>query len=574
MRGPTGLVFKEHTRYDPALAQLDRDRIESLYARRGYFAAEVTDLDVRSCDGGVGVWFTVVEGQPSIIAEVEFDSAGEAISRDELRALTSDLRRGKVLVHQEYLDAKQVIELRLQERGYARAEVDGEVIVDRDQRTAAIYFALRPGPLVRYGQTLVEGADRIPDSAVLNRIEWEPGQRYSPALVEQTSGRLYALGVFDGVRVDLRRANDRGVSDVVIRVHEGHRAELRAGAGLAIDNANLEVRGRAGYTRQGIIDPLLSFDADARPAYTILRSSNVGRLGGQARLALRRPDLLVPLLEPLVEAWYDFIQLDAYEARGPGLGLSAGRPFLGRALQVGVGWKARWVDFTDIHPGITPEIAQRIGLVEPYRVGYFDQVLAYDRRDQLLDPHHGFFMQARAEEAGTYSGSRFDYAKLTGEMRGYVSPASRWVLATRVSLGSALSGEVPITQRYFSGGASSHRGFGLRELGPSVVDPEDGEAPLGGEAQLESSFEVRVDVRKLWGSWLGVVMFLDGGDVTDSVSDLDLANLHWAAGLGLRYETVVGPIRFDVGYRVNRTGPGNPQEGDHLAFHLSLGEAF
>ncbi|HUH03073.1 MAG TPA: POTRA domain-containing protein, partial [Kofleriaceae bacterium] len=166
MRGPTGIVFKEHTRYDPALAQLDRDRIESFYARRGYFAAEVTDLDVRPCGGSVGLWFTVIEGQPSVIADVTFAGAGEAVGREQLRGLTSDLRRGKILVHQRYLDAKRVIARHLQERGYARAEVDGEVIVDRDQRMAMIAFQVRPGPLVRFGRTHVEGAGRIPESAV------------------------------------------------------------------------------------------------------------------------------------------------------------------------------------------------------------------------------------------------------------------------------------------------------------------------------------------------------------------------------------------------------------------------
>lgn len=573
-RGPTGILFKSYTRYDPALAQLDRDRIEAFYAHKGYFAAEVTDLEVRACDGGVAVWFTVEEGQPSVISKVDFAGVGAALDRDEARELTSDLRRGEVLIHQEYLDAKQALERHMEERGYAHAEVDGDIVVDRDQRTAAIEFAVRPGPLVRFGRTIVEGEGRIPESAVLNRIEWEPGQRYSPELVGRTSGLLYALGVFDGVRIDLRRADASGLSDIIVRVREGRRAEIRLGAGLAIDNTNLEVRGRAGYTRQGIIDPLLSFDADARPAYTVLRSSGKGRLGGQARVALRRPDLLVPLLEPLAEGWYDFVQYDTYEARGPGLGLSAGRPFLNRALQVGAGWKTRWVDFTEVHPGITPEIARDIGLVEPYRVGYFDQVVAFDHRDELLDPHSGFLIQGRAEEASTYSGSRFDYVKLSAELRGYVSPAQRWVLAARATAGSAVSGDLPITQRFFSGGASSHRGFGQRQLAPFVNDPEDDEAPIGGEAQLETSFEVRLDLWTLWGSWIGVVGFIDGGDVTTSWGELDVGNLHWAPGIGLRYDTVVGPIRVDAGYRINRTGPGNPQEGDPLALHLSLGEAF
>jgi len=69
-------------------------------------------------------------------------------------------------------------------------------------------------------------------------------------------------------------------------------------------------------------------------------------------------------------------------------------------------------------------------------------------------------------------------------------------------------------------------------------------------------------------------VFLDGADVTSQVSQLDLGNLNWAAGGGLRLFTIVGAIRFDVGYRLNRTGPLEPEPNSHYAFHLSIGEAF
>jgi outer membrane translocation and assembly module TamA len=93
------------------------------------------------------------------------------------------------------------------------------------------------------------------------------------------------------------------------------------------------------------------------------------------------------------------------------------------------------------------------------------------------------------------------------------------------------------------------------------------------------SGEVRIDLFKLDKQWLTLALFADGGDVT-APGGVALDNLNWAVGIGLRYDTVIGPIRVDVGYRINRVdvagpdGLANPDPGERFAFHLSLGEAF
>jgi outer membrane translocation and assembly module TamA len=96
------------------------------------------------------------------------------------------------------------------------------------------------------------------------------------------------------------------------------------------------------------------------------------------------------------------------------------------------------------------------------------------------------------------------------------------------------------------------------------------------------STELRYDWFKWNGEYVGVTTFLDAGDVTNA-GQLRFGNLHYAAGFGLRYNTVIGPIRLDVGYRLNRwqaTGPDgldNPDPGSgfkRVAFHFSIGEAF
>jgi outer membrane translocation and assembly module TamA len=165
--------------------------------------------------------------------------------------------------------------------------------------------------------------------------------------------------------------------------------------------------------------------------------------------------------------------------------------------------------------------------------------------------------------------------QIVPDLRGYLpiwKPRSA-VLAGRVRTG-VIYGDIPVTERFFSGGASSMRGFGERGLAPFVIDAEGDEIPYGGGGLLEVGLEARMLLGQIRKIPIGGVLFLDGGDVTERLSQIDINNLHWAAGVGVRAHTLVGPIRADLGYRLNRTGPMEPSAGSHFAFHLSLGEAF
>src|SRR5262249_47440401 len=98
--------------------------------------------------------------------------------------------------------------------------------------------------------------------------------------------------------------------------------------------------------------------------------------------------------------------------------------------------------------------------------------------------------------------------------------------------------------------------------------------PYGGAGLIDTSLEARVPITKIRTMPLGFVAFLDGGDVTETPGELNPSHLHWAVGGGIRLLTAVGPARLDVGYRLNRTGPGDPDPGSSFAYHLTIGEAF
>jgi hypothetical protein len=140
--------------------------------------------------------------------------------------------------------------------------------------------------------------------------------------------------------------------------------------------------------------------------------------------------------------------------------------------------------------------------------------------------------------------------------------------------------DLPASERFFAGGDTTVRGFGLDELGtpPTTVDKngnpigtidQDG-FPIGGNALVIFNAELRVPVR----GGLGVVGFFDTGQVFNSARHIDFGELRSAIGFGVRYKSPVGPIRIDLGFKLNRMELVPGKREALTALHISLGQAF
>jgi len=575
---PQSIFGTSRSRLDPYVLERDRARIESFYQRQGYFSARVAKVVVRNVGTDkVDVRFVVVEGDPFRIVSVRATGIPEACATSAaIRRQLGRLRRGAVFRHELYLQIKAKVLRALQRAGYAHAEVNGRVAVDRRSGSVDVLLEVEAGSLVHYGNTVVKGTHRIPKSAILARLAWHKGDTYDPRDLEETQARLYRLGVFNTARVEVQREGAPKIADVTVSVTEAPRRELRLGAGVHVDQAYWLLRGRFGYTRHGVWHPLNTLTTEARPGYAILRGAQ-GRAGPtvDASATLSRDDLWWPLLRGDAGVSYSFQQLEAYSTQGPGARLGLSRQFLSERLRITAGWQYRLLQIFQIAPAIDAGLRDELGLQSPYRLGFFDQSVSYDGRDVPVNPTRGYYAEVRVEESGRAAGSAFSYMRTTPEVRGYISPlGKRLVLAARTRLGMLLTGKLPISQRYFAGGANSHRGFAQRRLSPTASAAGESTVPIGGEALLETGAEARYELMKVKGQWLELAVFLDGGDVTMQPSDLDVTNLHWAAGGGIRYRTFVGPLRFDVGYRLNRTGANEPSPGSRWAFHFTFGESF
>jgi translocation and assembly module TamA len=190
-----------------------------------------------------------------------------------------------------------------------------------------------------------------------------------------------------------------------------------------------------------------------------------------------------------------------------------------------------------------------------------------DSTDNTLDPTEGVKLRfAPTPYIGWYRASQlFVTNVLTASAYYSLNTNRRYIFAARTKIGS-LFGEsrdsVPADKRYYAGGGNSIRGFPFQKVGP--LD-EDGD-PIGGRSLFEISGEFRM---RVWGNF-GVVPFIDGGTVFDSVFPDFADTMRWGAGLGLRYHTAIGPVRVDL------ATPLNPRDDvdDPFQFYISLGQSF
>jgi translocation and assembly module TamA len=604
MQGRSWWPFSPKTYLNPFDLEIDSKRVENYYHQHGFFDVRVTQSEVkRRGRDSVDVTLGVEEGLPTKLSGVELtglETVGPKARKEVKRKM---LKTDQVFNYQKYLDEKERIAGALKQRGYAWAEVSGEVEVDRDKHEALVKLRVTPGPWARFGKLEVRGTKRLDAKRIRHLANLPTGKPFTLDQLEDLRGALYNLGMFSSVRVDYVHASDPAIADVIVTVNESTFNEIRLGFGLGVESQRNDVHASAQYTRRNFLGGLRVLRLRLVPAYVAIPAIwNIQRQGpaGTLDATVTQPDLFWRT-ELKLTLGFD-VGIDyAYQYFGPRTGLSIGRDFWKKHLHFELGYDFQLLKFFNTDPAILnqPELAGRLyGFVDPYRLGWFQEDMVIDLRDRPLDPRRGGYLSFTAEQGGVYAGGAFQYEKLLPDLRGYIGN-KRIVLAARVEFGQMfVQGDLgsPITRRFYLGGPSSHRGFNYNRLSPQVPSGISGvePIPIGGDQMFLTQIELRLNLFRLYGNWFALAGFLDGGDVaapscgsvecrrlTGNVpTSIDFAELHWASGGGLRYKTLIGTIRVDLGVRLNRLSPfeangvPNPDPGQRFAFHISVGEAF
>jgi len=220
--------------------------------------------------------------------------------------------------------------------------------------------------------------------------------------------------------------------------------------------------------------------------------------------------------------------------------------------------------FSDITNTGTPTLDPIDRPFRPLHISSVSEGFARDARDNAIDPTRGNYLSTSLEWATTYLGSQTDFLKWYTELRAY-QPFERMVFAGAIRAGLARGFRntlnLPLSQRFFAGGCTTIRGFEQDTCGPVNNQGQ----PIGGNAMLIMNLENRFPI---YGD-VGGLAFVDIGNVFKRVEFIDLSQLRYTAGVGIRLKTPIGPLSLDWGYKLDRQVGESPYE-----FCFSVGNAF
>ena len=617
LRTRTGELFVEST------VEADAATIAEQYRRRGFTQATVTPT-VEPVPGAVepvpvDVRLAVSEGPRTIVGDIAVIGA-EDVEASALRAAVSSQAGQPYYQPQVAIDRDGML-LVLMNLGYPSGAVDARVTFSPDRSRADLQFTVAEGPRVFVGHVLIVGNEKTSAATIRREVSLQPGDPLSYSEMTETQRRISGLGLFRRVRILELDHGEPNRRDLLVSVEEapattvGYGGGVEAGSrlrrtepgGPATEVFEVAPRGFVEYGRRNLFGRNQSINVfgraslrtrasttelapgDEEPSgYTLRDYRALGTFRSPRILGTESDLLLTGFLEQGLRSSFNFTRRGA-------------RAELARRVTRSLSLSGRYVIertklFEERFDPTDKPLIDR--LFPQVRLSTLSAAIIHDTRDDLLAPTRGTLIGVDHDVALRAIGSEVGFVKSFAQ--GFLYRRLPGVRSTIFALGGRLglargferlvpvldgagvpvvdaSGvevvdvvtDLPASERFFAGGDTSVRGYALDRLGtPETIDRNG--FPTGGNAVFVLNAEVRVPV---WGG-LGAVGFMDAGNVFNRVSDFSFRLLKPTAGLGMRYQSPIGPLRVDLGFKLNRDRLPTGELESMAELHISLGQAF
>jgi outer membrane protein assembly complex protein YaeT len=591
LSAPAQGLFPPPPAYTRELVEQKKSALLALYRSKGFLDAQVTPAIDEHYGHQSGHWFVnfqITEGPQTTVRNLTLTGADPGTEKELWSSLLC--RPGQPYSPERALADRDTLRDYLADRGYTQASItwdatpalselptasSGTGLVQGEHRVDLVY-RIEPGPQERIHRIVVLGNQHTRTGVIRRELVIHNGEPLSQGALLDSQRQLYEMGVFNQVQITSQdpRGSEANKT-ILVGVEEGRRWTLGYGGGLEVQRL-----GSNNPQGQFKASPRVSVDATrldvgGRAQTFTLRGqlSDIERGGGLTYLIprlLERRDLTLRI-NGLVDRSRDVLTFTADRREAS---VSIEKRFSPSTLIL-ARYSFRRVLALDISNRIQPQDLPLVS--QPARVGGLAASYVSDRRDDPADSTRGSYSLADAGIAWRNLGSEADFLRFTGQNATYYKLGTHLVFArnTRFAVESPFGGlrkvsvsepnkppeilfthDIPLPERFFMGGSESHRGFSINQAGPR--DPTTG-FPVGGNALFFNSLELRVPLAE---RRLAFALFHDAGNVYSTIRKMRLLKFDQssptdfdytvhAVGMGVRYKTPVGPLRFDVGCNLN-----------------------
>jgi outer membrane protein insertion porin family len=587
--------------YSEALLKKSTASLVALYKNAGFANAKITPI-VTDNDPTIDVEFRIDEGGRDKVANLKIvDSAGNSV-QPKIGKRKLRLEPGQPYSPYILEDDRNQILAGYLNRGYPNVQFDSSVVTSADDpHSVEVTYKIDEGPSVRVGEVVLLGADHTRPAFVrsITSQNVREGQPLSQGKLLQSESDLYGLGIFDWASVAGADPDQPGgAEEILIRMHESKRNTMDVGVGLEVvpRNGNVPVGSVAvpgippvslgnnfTVSQKSFVGPRFSFQFARHNIRGRAETAAVGvvfsRLDQRLGITYSDPDLHGT-------RWSSLFSTSAERTtQNPIYTAALGQASFQVERQLDRKKTKKFiVRYSYQHTDLTNVIIPELVLPEDMHVRLSTAAVEFvrDTRDHPLDAHHGQFQSVTFGVTPTALGSSANFLRFLGQSSFYkpIRPWLTWANNFRLGLAIPFDGSVvPLSERFFTGGPDSLRGFPINGGGPQrgvsvCSNPADTSTctvisvPVGGDMlaifNSEARFPIPLDKN------LGGVIFYDGGNVYSNINARQLVNDYTSTvGFGLRYNTRVGPIRIDVGRNLNPV-PGVKA----TQYFITLGQAF
>lgn len=593
--------------FSAAALDADLTQLEEAYRRIGFASARAEATTQPQPPAGdqhvpVAIRIQIAENLQTVVNSVRVEG-NTSVPESELMSVIS-LGPGQPYSVGRLAVDRDALELKYANLGFQSATVEARPGISADSRRADVVFVVREGPRVFVDHVLIVGNTRTKTATIERELRLKAGDPIGLEAISESQRRLAALGLFRRARITQLGRGDETQRDLLVTIEEAPLTTIGWGGGFEIRPRVLRTNDVA--TEKLEFAPRASFEVGRRNLFGTNRSVNlftsaslhpddspefanqdqsVGtdtggwgfpeyRVLGQFRqprvLGSNADFRVTGTVEQQIRSSFNFSR------RSTAAELAIRLP---RNMSASGGYQ---IQRTRVFNQNVEESQQRDidRLFPKVRLSSFLGSIIRDTRNDPVDPTAGQYLSANGQLAGRAIGSEVGFVKsfftaqafrtLPGRRGVVVAASSR--LGAAVGFPSAAgSRDLPASERFFAGGDTTVRGFALDRLGVRHDPARESDTidsagfPLGGDALILFNGELRVPV----GNGVKLVTFADVGNVFKTVSEVSGRDLRTALGLGFRYKSPVGPIRFDVGFKVPRR-----TDESRLEWFITFGEAF